>query len=169
MEKMKSIKGGFALSALAYIILGVVLIFFPNTALNIACIVIGVIAIVYGVTKVVAFAKGTSEKSTLDLAIGIIAIVAGLVMIFASGLLLSIIWIVFGIYLIANGIFGIKRAIELKKTGDGSWMVALIFAIVVTVMGIIIVFNPFGTTEMLVRFLGIALIVSGISTLFDAK
>lgn len=162
----KPIKGSFALTAAVFIVLGLVLLLFPGIALRTACIILGVVVLIYGIMRIIDYTKSSGSNSGVDLLIGIALAVVGMFLIISPTFFLNIIPIILGIYIVLEGIFDIKRAVDLKKAGYERWWLALVVAIVVTVLGAILIFNPWGTNQMVVRILGIALIVEGASTLF---
>lgn len=161
----KSIKGSFGLTAGIFIIIGLVLLIFPGIALSLACIIIGIVALVYGIMRIVNYTKDSSAAPALDLVIGLALAIFGVVLIFVPNFFSGLISIVLGIYFVVEGFADAKRALDMKKAGYSKWVIPFVIALVVVALGVLIIVNPVAT--WLVRILGIAMIVEGVSTAFS--
>ena len=58
---LKAIRNSLVLLALLYIVLGVVLILFPATSLNLACLLIGAVTLLYGVVRIFGYTRAGEE------------------------------------------------------------------------------------------------------------
>ena len=69
--------------------------------------------------------------------------------------------IVFGIFIVVDGLSRIGSAIDLAKRKGQKWWVLLLLSIVSVVLGILLVLHPFGAAVSVVMVCGILLIVEG--------
>ena len=91
---------------------------------------------------------------------GVILVVIGLVALFKSEVLLSILPVIIGLIILMDGLVTINQALNLRKL-DYRWKYLLPMGIVVAVFGLVLVLNPFGSAMLLMRFLGFTLLVDG--------
>ena len=79
--------------------------------------------------------------------------------------IVSIIPAALGIYILVDSVSAIKRALDMKALGFEKWWGPFISALVLSVFGAVMVLNPFGTLEALIRFVGVGFVFDGLSTL----
>ena len=96
----------------------------------------------------------------LELIVGVILVVIGLVALFKSEVLLSSLPVIIGLIILMDGLVTINQALNLRKL-DYRWKYLLPMGIVVAVFGLVLVLNPFGSAMLLMRFLGFTLLVDG--------
>lgn len=161
---LKSIKVNILSSAILCVVLGIVLVAYPNTSLTLVCRAVGVIVLITGLGFVFGYLRSgkTHWYGKVELVFGsIFAILGGFIVLYPLGIL-SIIPIVFGILLLYHGLANMKEAFELHKYKDHGWWVPVFIAATTILFGIVIMKNPFGTIEMLMRMIGACLIYDGL-------
>ena len=161
---LKSIKVNILSSAILCIILGIVLVAYPNTSLTFVCRAVGVIVLVTGLGFVFGYLK--SGKSfwygKVELVFGsIFAILGGFIVLYPLGII-SIIPIVFGILLVYHGIANMRQAFELRQYKDRGWWFPVMVAATTIILGIFIMKNPFRTIDVIMRIIGACLIYDGL-------
>lgn len=164
MNFWKSIKVNILSSAILCIILGIVLVAYPNTSLTLVCRAVGVIVLVTGLSFVLSYLRVGKKfwYGKIELVFGsIFAILGGFIVLYPLGIL-SIVPLVFGILLIYHGIANVRQAFELHQYKDKSWWLPVLIAATTIVLGIVIMRNPFGTIETLMRIIGACLIYDGL-------
>lgn len=166
-EFLKSIKTNILGSAVLCIILGIVLMVYPDTSLTLVCQAVGVIVLVTGIGFIISHIRGGlfSLFYKLDLILGLLFLVLGVYILMNPWGLLSIIPIVFGVLLIYHGISDLGQAMELRKYEADRWWISIIIAVITIVLGFLIMSNPFGTIDMLMRIIGACLVYDGLSNL----
>ncbi len=164
---LKSIKTNILGSALLCVILGIVLVIYPNTSLALVCRAVGVIVLITGAGFLLSHIRGGifSWFYKLDLILGVLFVILGGYILLNPLGLLSIIPIVFGVLLIYHGISDLGQALELRKYEADRWWISIIIAVITIALGIMIMKNPFSTIDMLMRIIGICLIYDGLSDL----
>ena len=73
----------------------------------------------------------------------------------------SILPILVGLFVIMDGVMRVQSAFELRAAGYDRWWSLLILALVSVVLGAVMLWNPFGTVELLVMAIGVILMVEG--------
>ena len=160
------LKQSWIFSAIVTIVLGLILVLFPATALTSVSYVMGGIAIAMGVIRTVRYFKQDHTYPFLfqsDLVVGLLSVGFGIFMLSQPVTVMSLLPHIFGILLVGCGIGGILRAVDAKKTGFASWGILLGLAIVSIVLGWLIMANPFGAVETVVIVIGACLIYQGVT------
>lgn len=157
----------FGISVL-YILLGIFLIVAPGTASDIICYILGGITIIYGLINIVDFIANREERNFYSFGFvkGVIFFLIGLFIVLKTDFVSSILPFVFGIILAADGFSNLQTAFNLKALGQPKWWIVLIGALLTAFLGIVMVFNPFETRNIIMMIIGISLIYDGASNLF---
>lgn len=166
-KKRKHIKGTkqeITFVNIAMLVLGVMLIIFPEKSADIVCIVAGIILGIWGLVRLIAyFASGKIESfGSFALVQGTALLGFGILFIINPGILKTFLTAALGIILIVSGVMKLQYAVDLLRLKDKFWYISLLGAIVSITLGAIVFFNPFKTAKWLMIFIGIALTVNSI-------
>lgn len=166
----KSMKKRIAIMSAIYIAIGLVLLIWPNVTSKIISYIFAAMILVYGAIKVYSYIKTPKQYqtvfTTLDFVAGIVSIGIALLLFIKTEIVLSILPFLIGAYLVFNSICGIQASIHLKKINDRMWISSLILSLVLTILGIVLILNPFAAHILLIRFIGISLIINAISDIW---
>ena len=164
-DLLRRIRVNFVLTAILTLILGILLITSPGTAMRTVFLLVGWTLVISGAASLLTaiFSKGQPVGQG-DLVLGLIQLATGLVVLMRPGFLMSLAGIVVGFVLLIHGIHDIQHARESKALGY-DWKLSMGVGIAAVVMGIIVMINPFSTVETLLRIAGIFLLVDGIADL----
>lgn len=146
------------------VVVGIVLIINPGIFTAVLGYTIGGFLTLYGIIKLVMYFTKREEYPT-NLVSGIILDAAGIFIMVKPDFIPKVIALIFGIYMIISGVVSIQDSLNLKNSGDEQWKISGIPAIITTIVGIIMVFNPLAPVNVAVMILGIALLVSGITNI----
>ena len=151
------------LTAILTVIIGIILIVSPGTAVRTVFTLLGWILIISGVMSLLtAILSGNQPVAQGDLVLGLIQLVAGIVVLMKPGFLMSLCGIVIGFVMVIHGVHGIQGAREGRALGY-EYKIPLAVGIVTLVLGVIVMINPFATTLTLLRWAGIFLVIDGVS------
>lgn len=138
-------KSGWAtiISSIIFAIIGLVLIYSPDTILSIISYVLGIAIIIYGAVKLVSYFVGKKQFDFYnnDLIFGIIAIIAGIIIIIYSQTIASIFRICIGVWIIYSGLVRLQFSFKLQAINRNSWISMLIIAILMILCGIYVVLD----------------------------
>ena len=128
-------------------------------------ILMGIAFLLVGGSKIFGFFSNDLYKLAFqfDLAMGILSVLVGIVLLVRGNLGLSAAASIVGIYVMAESLFRIQTALDARKFGMKKWVLILITALLVGIVGVLILVNPFewlGSVSLIV-LMGIALIVDG--------
>ena len=162
LEFLKGAKKLSLYSGIIAMIIGVILLAFPSITVNVICYVIGIALIALGVVLVISFISNHSSiLSALAIVPGALAIVFGIVLCVKSEFFISIIQFLIGLFLVVKGIGDIFKSVSIKLLMPGWWLSA-VTAVLVTIAGFLIIFNPFHSAVIITRLIGISFIVFSI-------
>ena len=159
--------GTFIIAAIAYIVLGVFMVAYPDKAAGGFRVVIGIILMVYGIINVISFFlnKDSEENLFMELALGVLAIGLGIFALVAPDTVEMVIFYAIGAVLIVDGVVNLKRAFNLKSMGFPRWYVLLAFAAIGIILGALCIILYMNIEAAVIIFVGIALIYEGLASL----
>ena len=164
---MKTAKIGYIVMSVLFCVLGVVLFVLP--AVSVAWIgrLLGIGMMVFGVVKLVGYFSRDLFRLAFqyDLAFGALLIALGLVTLLHPNSAMSFLCIMFGIPVLADGLFKIQMAIDSHRFGVRSWWVVLLLAILTCVIGVLLVLRPGDGAQLLTMMMGISLFLDGVLNL----
>lgn len=96
---------------------------------------------------------------------GIVLVLLGIWICTQPRIVLSIIPVVVGIIVVLHGLMDLQYTLDIRRTGNTKWWIALVAAIITLVVGLLLVFNPFTAYEVTMILLGIAMLYDGGSDL----
>ena len=164
---MKTAKIGYIVMSALFCVLGVVLFVLP--AVSVAWIgrLLGIGMMVFGVVKLVGYFSRDLFRLAFqyDLAFGALLIALGLVTLLHPNSAMSFLCIMFGIPVLADGLFKIQLAIDSHRFGVRSWWVVLLLAILTCVIGVLLVLRPGDGAQVLTMMMGISLFLDGVLNL----
>lgn len=164
---MKSLKWNMIFLSSVYLILGIVLLIWPDVVLGGICMLIGCLIAGTGIVQLARFflVRERLFFAPLTLIGGLICLGLGLFLLLRSDVILTALPIVFGLFIVFDSVVRIQNALELRRCGYNTWKGILASGAVSVILGLVMLFNPFGTVQALVMAIGIILIVEGILNL----
>ena len=164
-EIMKKFRADMMLSALFSIVMGVILVAWPETTLDIICKAIAIILIVMGAAELVSYFWNKITYSHSGI-LGLVVLLIGIWIFVKPQSVLSLIPIVIGVILAVHGVQDLKVAFDTKRNGYTKWWSMLLMAIISLALGIICIVNAFGMVTLTMQIIGIALVYDGISDIW---
>ena len=161
----KGAKTAILASSLSYIVLGIIMLIFPDEVSNFLCYAMGIVLTIYGLFNILNFFLSRELELYPELIVGIAATAFGVFTIASPQTIKSIIFIAIGVIIIIDSCMDIKNSIRLKAFGMKRWWVYFILSIAIIILSIItIIFNSF-FGNFLIVILGLMMIYEGISGL----
>lgn len=157
------------LPSILLIVLGVAFIIFSNSITTYIVTIFGIYLIILGANKLYqdhSYNKGNS--SSLYSLPGVTILVLGILTIVFSSSLAAIFLILIGVYVLCSGIMSSILAYKMLNKSKES-IAKLIFGIIETAIGIILIFKPGGTISFINIIIGIYLIYKGIILIINKR
>lgn len=160
---LRYIKSGMMLLSIAYIIIGMMLLIMPQTSLLWICYAFGAVVLVTGIVCLIQYARirGIGFTAPFMLVGGVITAGLGIFTLAKPQVVASFLPIVFGIFILVDGLSRVGTAIDLAKRKGQKWWMLLLLSVVSVVLGVLLVLHPFDAAVSVVMVCGILLIVEG--------
>ena len=167
---MKSIKVELDeyMMAVLGILAGGLLVVFPEQSINILTYAIGIMSLVYGVVKIVSYFRNRemSYLFVMEMILGIILVGIGIFSFVNPGGIFAVLPIILGILVIIEGVSKIQRAKWLREYGSPKWKIILLVGLLIGILGIVLVVNPFNALVLTVRIMGAVMLADGVAGLW---
>lgn len=163
-NNQQEIRREMLFSNLAILLLGLLLILFPAASGNIICRTVGGIILIWGVIRAIAYFRIDRLETFGSFALvqGAAGIGFGLYILIKPEILATILIVVLAIVLIVGGVRKLQYGFDLARLKVFGWWVELVGAVIMTVLGVIALINPFDAAESLMIYIGIALVVDAV-------
>lgn len=148
--------------SVVFILFGILLVSNPGFVATMLSVILGGIFVALGVFKIIDYVSKGKEDTYL-LGVGCAAILAGIVIMFATGIILSLFRIIIGAWIIYTGIMNLHTAYNWKDYKSRLWLTTLIGSIITIFAGIYVLAN----TGALFETIGWIIIIYGIIDIVD--
>ena len=164
---MKTAKIGYIVMSVLFCVLGVVLLFTPGVSALWIGRLLGIGLILFGAIKLVGYFSRDLFRLAFqyDLAFGLLLMVLGIVTLSHPGDALSFLCVMFGIPVLADGLFKIQIAMDSRQFGIQNWWLVLVLAALTCVVGVVLVFRPMTGVRALTALMGLSLLCDGVLNL----
>lgn len=156
----------FVLFSLGYIVLGGLLLGAPNTSKKVICYLLGIVAIVLGIVRIVShfMQKDLERAFRSDIPVGVMLILAGVYLLVQGDAIWELLPVLLGFTVVFDSILKMQHAFDLKIAGFGPWLFGMVVSIITAILGILLVLGVF-SGAVLIMYFGIVLVVDGIMNL----
>ena len=164
------IKNIYLLLIVCSILVGAVLLIWPQMGVSVMCKVYGVFLLIYGLGKLSGYFTGdlfqlAFQKACQDFGLGIVSLILGFVLLLRTEHIVEFLAVCIGIFMLVDAALKIQTAIDAKKFGISKWWLILMMAVMVAFVGALLLLAPFETGSILVRVLGLSICIDGIMNL----
>lgn len=154
LKELKKISIATMVVALAA---GLLFIIFPAQCIKYISLVLGIALVAFGIAGIINYYR---DKATpFILVLSIIVLITGVIVCVKYKAIISIIVVLFGIFILAMGLVNIATGIKALTTFHPSGWLTISLSVVTCVFGIIAITKSSQLTEAIVRFIGVSLIV----------
>ena len=163
VKPMKAAKISYIIISALLCVFGVVMMAVPELSVTVVGTVLGIAMIVFGIVKLAAyFSKDLFRLAfQYDLAFGSLLIAVGIITLCHPGEAMSFLCVMFGIPVLADGLFKIQIAVDARRFGIPQWWLVLALAVLTGVIGLLLVLRPTEGAQALVMLMGVSLLLDG--------
>lgn len=155
-ELAKRVFGFSVLTSILFLALGLFLFFRPEGTINLISSIIGILLLMNGgITLINYFRNDIYSNYKIELIYGIIAVIAGFVLILNPSAIVSVLPFILGIYFVISGVFKLTYVFDIKNGKGGMPIFSLIVSILMILCGILFIMNPFGGAIAITKTIGI--------------
>lgn len=166
MKSLQKYFSGMVLS-LFEIFVGVLLLVDPFAFTSGIIMVLGAILLFVGIICVFRYFREEAANAILEqnLFKGLIALALGAFCVLGNGYIVeisSLLTFVYGAVILITGFSKVQKTVDMLRLKKTKWSFTAISAAITVICAVLILFNPFGATEWIWRFIGISLIVEAL-------
>lgn len=154
-------------AAVVTILLGLTLVWWPNSSVRLLCILLGFAVFVTGIIYLLGWVARRRESYPIVLLLpGVVLCAIGVWLMTTPEFVVILNQYIFGAILIFHGVVDLQGGVALMKQGCSRWWLDLALGALTVALGALVLVNPFGTFGALVMLIGGALIFDGASDLY---
>ncbi|MGN0269917.1 MAG: HdeD family acid-resistance protein [Candidatus Weimeria sp.] len=165
-EKIKESRASQYLIAILAILLGVFCIVDPGGASAIVGKVIGIVIAIVGIVMILSRISDESLRLPAII-LGAVICAIGLYIFSNPNGMLKLIFVVFGVLMIADGVSGISMAFTMKGIGTPTWWPSLLMALISFIFGVLCILGAMDLLKIQFIFIGIMLIYDGVTSFYS--
>ncbi len=171
MEKIKQMKWNYIIEALIMVVVGIVLIVWPQGSLEVMAKALAIMLFLAGTVMIVSYFihKERSIAISGGLAMGLIVAAIGVWIFIYPSPFIDFIPRLFGVFIIASGVNNLAQTLALIRHSYGLWWLSLVFALITIILGGILLLNPKFIENFLVALIGGFLVFDGLTNLWTVS
>lgn len=169
MDEIKGFKKSYCLMSVIYVVCGIVLLIWPDISMTTFCYALGVLGIIYGIAHIVVYFTKDHVVSIMemDLVTGIVTTAFGLFVLVNDQIFVSILPFAIGVILMLGAIVKLQNSLDLKKLEFQKWWIVLVLAIILLGIGLLLVYNPFRITIVMIYVIGASILADGVINIWS--
>lgn len=158
-KSLNIITWGAIVLDLLYIFFGAFLISNPNMGTKAALVIVGIILIITGIFSISKYIMNNYKIFLFELTYGIISIVFGVLCLLNPFSVANFISIMVGIWLVTTSILKGIIALDFKKNKENTWLINLAMSLLIIIIGIILIVNPFVNYIIITTYVGVMIVI----------
>ena len=165
--KIKKMNITSIIFSIVFILIGVFLLARPEDAIHLVSYALGIILVLWGLISIIQFFTDKESQNYLDFGfiVGVFVFIFGVIVLVKPNTIASIIPLLLGIWMLINCVTKLSYALTLNKNKNAAG--SIIISILIIILGILLVFNPFAGAKTLVQILGVTIIVYSVLDLAE--
>lgn len=163
----KTFRTSMILTSILLLLLGLVLIIWPTTSQRIICYALGVLCIIFGISRIVSQWKLSRDLGfQLSYLFGVLLTLVGVLLLIKAESMIAIFGALVGLVLTADSIVKLQMSFQMRALALPHWKAHAISAAVLLVLGIVMLFDPFAGAAAMSIVMGAVLIVDALANLW---
>ncbi len=161
-EKIKQMRLNITLSAVISVVIGILLLVYPEQSISAIGKVIALIIVFAGAVMIISQVVDFGTN-VLGIIVGAVIALIGIWIYASPQAVLTIIPIVIGVMMVVHGVQDLSMAFEGSKAHASKAWLAYVLAAINIVLGFLCIGKAFGLVSLVFRFIGLMLIYDGIT------
>jgi len=159
---------GCIIMCLAELVIGILLFIRPVGFTSAIIVVLGILVLANGVTEIIKYFKSDAREAAQKggLSKGLIFALLGGFCVFKSNwfiITFPVLTVIYGLLNLLLGMRKIQWTVDMLRLKHRYWFTALISAILSCVFAVLILADPFASTEVLWKFIAVSLIIEALA------
>lgn len=161
----RDIRKNYDVSSFITLILGIVLVIWPDLSGAFMCYMLGGALILMGAMQLFVYIRGHRQvfSDRCKMMMGIVLSLLGVWICAKPEIVLGLIPAVLGMVLLMHAVQDLSYTIQIKNSGVERWWVALVATLITFGLAVFLIINPFLAFELAMIYIGIGLVYNGIS------
>ena len=167
MKFIKRIRWAYLLLSVFLVGMGVCLVMWPQLSADMACMIVGGGAMLFGLVKIVFYfvRQVNAMVEQYDFSTGLLSIAAGTVLLVQPDEMLRLLPQVLAVCMLVDCVFKIQVVLDAKRLGSAVWFLQLLAVMICIGWGVCLLLQPFGLDKYLSQMFAGGLIVEGVLNL----
>lgn len=167
MKFLKRVRWAYLLLSVFLIAIGVCLVMWPELSADMACMVIGGGAMLFGLIKIIFYfvRQVNAMVEQYDFSTGVLSIAAGAVLLIHPEEMLRLLPQVLAVCMLVDCVFKLQVVLDAKRLGSGVWFLQLLTVLICIGWGVCLLLQPFGLDKYLSQMFAGGLIADGVLNL----
>ena len=159
----RSVSRWYIILSVLYVIVGIIMVAWPNATVSMIGTVIGVGMLVSGVTRVIIYFTRNHMLGIveMDLTLGVTFAAFGAFMLLHKETVETMLPFAVAILLMIGAISKLQYALDMKQLSFRYWKVFLLFTILIMALGVILICDPFSESVLLI-YMAVSLMIEGV-------
>ncbi len=159
----KELRNTMLILAALYILVGILMVAWPDIACKIACYMLGGALFVFGIVQTLRYFQAVrNEFLGGNMFVGLFLILIGLLVVIRAKAVVSVLVALMGVLVVADSIIKFVFARELRKANAPGWKAQMIAVLVLFLLGLFMLIDPFESVQAMIVCAGIFLLLDGI-------
>jgi len=167
MKFLKRIRWAYLLLSIFLIAMGVCLVMWPELSTDMACMIVGGGAMLFGLVKIVFYfvRQVNAMVEQYDFSVGVLSIAAGTVLLVHPQEMLQLLPQVLAVCMLVDCVFKIQVVLDAKRLGSSVWFLQLLAVLICIGWGVCLLLKPFGLDQYVQQMVSGGLIADGVLNL----
>lgn len=164
---MRVAKAGYVIMSVIFCVVGVLFIALPERSVLVIGRALGAAMVVFGIIKLVGYFSRDLFRLAFqyDLEFGVLLIALGVISLLRTDGVMDFISIALGVSILADGLFKIQISLDSRRFGIRDWWLILVLAAAAGTTGLLLIFRPWQSVQLMTMVLGASLLAEGILSL----
>ena len=151
-------------------VLSIFMITNTTAVINLFVILFGYVLVLDGLIHLTSYfaIKDEYRYFSYELAQAIISIILGFIVVCNYTTIPQILPIVFGIWIVLQGILQLQIALNIRSLRSTNWAIMTVTSLVSIAVGAAMIFSPFDSLEALMKLTGAVLLLTQLINIYDA-
>lgn len=155
-------------TSILFALLGIIILLFPKTTLNIFSYATAIILIMTGIYLLILDIRTRNNLFYMESSFfGILLLVLGFIIIVHPSAFTVLIPLVLGIWFITSSVLKFRFSTFLRRDNFGLWVLTLLITILSIVCGVIFILNPIESSKIITSYFGLIMVIYSIADVVD--
>ena len=163
-RNIRGVKNEILIMNVAMVILGIIMVLFPDTINGLICQGIGAVLCIWGVIRIVKYIMARAETvfGSFGLVQGVAMLGFGIFLLANPNFFVGFIDMILAIVLLVMAVIKVQYAFDFLKLNSSKWWIHLLGAVIMAVLGVMALTKPFSAANIVMILIGCGLIFSGL-------